>query len=627
MSRTPGPRVYRLRTVPLRRWRGVVALLAVLLAGGLVLLPAASAAVAGSAGVPATDPVTSVQGRPATAATTDVAPPSQTTAPDPGSTPSASATGTGAPGGVAPAPGGTAHPTTVVPTTATPTENPTDTATTSGSPTSDQTTVPATASALSSSSVSWPMVVAALATLLVVGFVLVRLGRDQSSPLTTPERHAVDGDDDTAAGAEVKAAASAAATVYLLTQVGEAMLDARYAVGQITETLQDIAVANDLAGTEIVALPTALFVSSRAGDELATRAVSAGGRPLALYQVEELSRVVSKARHGELDPATGVTRVAQIRALPAPFSPLQQFIGYILMSVGISTLLGAALADLLVGAALGALVGGMRLAATRLRHELGVFVTFGSAFVVAVVVLLLGRSSSLQLAVVPAVVAPLVAFLPGTLLTTSVIELSTGAMVAGAGRLAAGGMQLLLLALGTTSAVALVGMPSIPITSQGHPLGALVPWVGVGVFGLGVVLNRCARMASLGWILLVLYAAYAAQVLGGLFLGGVLSAFVGALVMAPVGGLVALQRTGPPTMVTFLPAFWLLVPGALGLLGVATLVSGDSTGLTTLITTTATMVAIALGVLLGQALVDAYNRAKQPPHHHHEPTVEAGATS
>ena len=114
--------------------------------------------------------------------------------------------------------------------------------------------------------------------------------------------------------------------------------------------------------------------------------------------------------------------------------------------------------------------------------------------------------------------------------------------------------------------------------------------------------NLCARPSSIGWILLVLYVAYGGQMLGGLFFGGVLSAFMGAAAMTPVADLVARQRTGPPAIVSFTPAFWLLVPGALGLVGVAALLNGDSTGTTTLITTVETMVAIALGVLVGRAI-------------------------
>jgi uncharacterized membrane protein YjjB (DUF3815 family) len=110
-------------------------------------------------------------------------------------------------------------------------------------------------------------------------------------------------------------------------------------------------------------------------------------------------------------------------------------------------------------------------------------------------------------------------------------------------------------------------------------------------------------------MLLVLYVAYSAQVLGDLAVGGVLSAFIGALVVTPVTSLVARQPTGPAPMVTFTPAFWLLVPGALGLVGVADVLGGDAAASDSLVTTLATMVAIALGVLAGSALS---NRMRRP---------------
>ncbi|MEO6998724.1 MAG: threonine/serine exporter family protein, partial [Terracoccus sp.] len=175
----------------------------------------------------------------------------------------------------------------------------------------------------------------------------------------------------------------------------------------------------------------------------------------------------------------------------------------------------------------------------------------------------------------------------------------------GAARLAAGAMQLLLLALGIITAAALVGIPAIDLSEARAGLGPVAPWIAVGVFGVGIVLGQCARAGSLGWILLVLYVAYGAQVIGDALFGGVLSAFVGAAVMTPVAVLVARQPSGPPTLVSFMPAFWLLVPGALGLVGVTTILDGDTYGLRTLTTTTTTMVAIALGVLVGLAFSTA----------------------
>ena len=180
-------------------------------------------------------------------------------------------------------------------------------------------------------------------------------------------------------------------------------------------------------------------------------------------------------------------------------------------------------------------------------------------------------------------------------------------------------MQLVLLALGVLAGAQLVGGSGDGLAEvASQPLGPYAPWLGVAVFGVGAVVHHCARPASMGWIILVLYVAYAGQVIGGLFFGGVLSAFFGALVMTPVAMFAATQKSGPPTLVSFLPAFWLLIPGALGLVGVAKYLGDERIdGTAALVTAGATMVGIALGVLVGlaageriEALVDTVSRRR-----------------
>ena len=57
-------------------------------------------------------------------------------------------------------------------------------------------------------------------------------------------------------------------------------------------------------------------------------------------------------------------------------------------------------------------------------------------------------------------IPPLVTFLPGAALTTSVVELSAGEMVTGASRLVAGTLQLVLLAFGIVAGAQAFGAPS-----------------------------------------------------------------------------------------------------------------------------------------------------------------------
>ena len=77
-----------------------------------------------------------------------------------------------------------------------------------------------------------------------------------------------------------------------------------------------------------------------------------------------------------------------------------------------------------------------------------------------------------------------------------------------------------------------------------------------------------------GWVLLVLSLAFGAQVagqqLGSIGLGG----FLGAIAASLGASVVELRRPQLPRLVLFLPAFWLLVPGSLGLVGVTELAAG-----------------------------------------------------
>ena len=64
--------------------------------------------------------------------------------------------------------------------------------------------------------------------------------------------------------------------------------------------------------------------------------------------------------------------------------------------------------------------------------------------------------------------------------------------------------------------------------------------------------------------------------------------------------LVERTRFGPPALVSFLPGFWLLVPGALGLIGVTEYIaSGPVVGVQDFLGTVGAMVAIALGSFAG----------------------------
>jgi uncharacterized membrane protein YjjP (DUF1212 family) len=475
--------------------------------------------------------------------------------------------------------------------------------TSSAVPASEPTQRPPTPPAVSTEAIPTGSVLIALAVLVLVSVLLLRLAR------RTPEAPADE------AVTPVAGMEPATEVLMLMESAGNALVESGFVVTDVESDLQDIARAYGMSESDIIVMPTAVLVSARAGGQVRTGVVSAGRERLRLHQIEELDDVVTQARSGRINPREATAHIAAIRSLSPPFTPAMQLLGHVLATVGLAVLLGSSWIGLAVSAGLGALAGGLLFVGGRIPNRFKVLIIVITSFGVSLTMFLLLRTG-LQFDVLPALIAPLVTLLPGALLTTAVIELSTGEMISGAGRLAAGATQLVLLGLGILGAAALAGVPALPLATPEPALGLLGPWLAVALFGVGIVMNQCARPRSLGWILIVLYVAYGAQVLGGLAFGGVLSAFVGAAAMTPVADLLARRHTGPPAIVSFTPAFWLLVPGALGLIGVAALLRGDTSGTSTLVTTAATMVAIAVGVVVGRAVsLMVTGRPKVSPRH------------
>ncbi|WES62845.1 threonine/serine exporter family protein [Microbacter sp. GSS18] len=437
----------------------------------------------------------------------------------------------------------------------------------------------------------------AVGTLVVTAIVLIATRRRAERDITVGARSAaitgslpVSPDD----------APDAAATLAAAEAVGRAMTQAGYSVETIQDVLRDIARVNGLPESEVLAFPNAILISARGAGQHQTGAIASNDARLLLSQIDEVHRTVDAARTGLLGPRSVVEKIGRVMAAPPTYGPVMRVVGYAFVSGALAVMLGASWRGVWVAGALGLGAGALLLVSERLPRRYSALIMVGLSFAVAVVVFLALRAG-FGYGVLPALLAPIVVLLPGTLLTTSVLELATGHLISGAGRLAGGVIQLVLLGAGILTAGAVVGVAGVNLNTEIQLLGPWAPWVAVGVFGVGISVYASAPQRALPWMLLVLYAAYAAQVLGDQLVGGVISAFFGALVLTPVASLVARQPSGPAALVTFTAGYWLLVPGALGLIGVADLLDRDAAASASLVATLSTMVAIALGVLAGSA--------------------------
>jgi uncharacterized membrane protein YjjB (DUF3815 family) len=186
------------------------------------------------------------------------------------------------------------------------------------------------------------------------------------------------------------------------------------------------------------------------------------------------------------------------------------------------------------------------------------------------------------------------------------MELAAGDTVSGASRLVEGVVNLLLLAFGIVAATQVVHVPqSELIDNPIESLGWLTPVVGLVVLTLGHYLHNCAPRRTVGWIFLVCAVAFAGQTAGAAIVSPELSAFFGAIVMTPLILWLSGRPGGPPRMTLFLPAFWMLVPGATGLIGVTQAVGVKGVAVSDFGETAVTVASITLGTLLGAAMWNA----------------------
>ncbi len=112
----------------------------------------------------------------------------------------------------------------------------------------------------------------------------------------------------------------------------------------------------------------------------------------------------------------------------------------------------------------------------------------------------------------------------------------------------------------------------------------------------------------------MLFAAFGGQVAGKHLVDATLSGFVGAAIMVPVAHVVARAPYAPPAHVMFLPAFWLLVPGTIGLIGITEIVGQNAeAGSANLGAALVSIPAVALGILVGTMIVRAVRIAGRTP--------------
>ncbi|SOC55443.1 threonine/serine exporter family protein [Ornithinimicrobium cerasi] len=385
----------------------------------------------------------------------------------------------------------------------------------------------------------------------------------------------------------------------LLAWLGAGLLAGGAPVHEVEDDVREVARTLGHPGLQVSCLPTGVTLALGPGRAATVERVEGGIR---LDQVGDVAAIVGALRSGRTSPDGALARLARLRAQPHRYALPGLWAGGVLSGIGIGLVLTPAWPSVVFAGLLAPLTVALLLLSARsrtVRTITPLVAAFGTALAAFT-----AASAGLVDAPLWTLVAPIAVILPGALIVTGLGELAAGALVAGTGRLAHGTLQMLFFALGVAAAAAVLRVdPSLLEPTRPVGLGWWAPLLGVLVVTVAIALLESLPVRVVPWVLLTVLATYLAQQFGQDALGSRWAgAFVGALVASLVATLMEFLRPELPRVVAFLPSFWLLVPGSVGLISVAQVdVSPEAAG-TAVAGVTITVVALTLGIALGSSL-------------------------
>lgn len=390
-----------------------------------------------------------------------------------------------------------------------------------------------------------------------------------------------------------------AMTRRLLAWLGAGLLAGGMPVHEVEEDIKEAAATLGHPNAEVAASPTGVFLALTSGDPATFEAVDGGVR---LDQLAEVAGLHAGLVAGSTSPAAALERLASLRAHPHRYPAYGLPVGTLLVGVGIALLLAPSWSSVIFAAVLSQVVAG--LIALSSKHLLvGTLLPFLAAFAVGLAAFTAADHGLID-APLWTLIPPIAALLPGALIVTGLTELSAGAMMAGTARLAYGATQLLLFTLGVGAAVAVLRLPLSSIDgTRPNALGWWAPLLGLLVVTAAISLLESVPPALVPGLLVTIIATFLAQSLGhAISEGPWVGAFLGTSAASLVATLVEFVRPQLPRFVSFLPSFWMLVPGSLGLVSLAQVESSPASAVAAGAEVAVIVASMALGIVVGAGL-------------------------
>jgi uncharacterized membrane protein YjjB (DUF3815 family) len=359
------------------------------------------------------------------------------------------------------------------------------------------------------------------------------------------------------------------------------------------------------AAAEIAVEADGAILSVHENGRVETIAVVAEQDITRLDRYSNLRSVVERAAHPDADLVALSENIAAIAESPPIYPEWAKGLGIVLFTIGFSVNVQATWQEVWVAALTSLLVALLVLVGDRIGR-VSVLTPFLAAVVVSVTVLsIVGSADSVGggiLLMVPA----LFFFIPGDILSASMLELAAGRITSGSAQFVNAIFSLLLLYVGIVFGALLTGTDGSTLfqSAADAEFPDVVAWLGWVLFAFGFMLAFSAKMKEFGWVLLVTVIAYGVQQGGTALFGEVVGTYLAAVAMIVAAATIARNPKRPPLMVLALSAFFVFTVGALGLEGFTALVSGDEVeGFTDLLKMLTIGLSIALGILTGAVVM------------------------
>ncbi len=391
----------------------------------------------------------------------------------------------------------------------------------------------------------------------------------------------------------------------LVLNLGRALLHVGSPAHRLESAMQIMADRLGLKA-EFFSTPTALIVSLGDGERQQTYLARSEPGSADLGKLAELTDVMDQLADGRLEPQAADTQVRAIDAAPPRYGWWLQLLGFIALAAGIAPLIGGGWRETLLGTALGTLTGLMTLWMRRHLERSRLISPLAAAAVAFIATVWCGFDP--HTALMPAMIAAIIALVPGMDLTMAARELATGHLVSGSSRLAFAVTVLALLCFGLIvggmAGQAVVGPVALaPPSLRPEWLAPL----GVVLAALGLMLLYQAQRRDWHWILIACLIAWAGASVGGELDAPVVGAFIGALAVGVAGNLFV-RLTGRPGSIMHIPGLILLVPGSLGLRSLAAMVGEDPvSGIETAMLAGMIAIALTTGMILASVLLPPRN--------------------